>query len=439
MRIDRLEITNFKRFAHASLTLHPQFTLLAGTNGVGKTSWLDALSIAMGVWLESPPDSSVRNFKRKLLDSEIRLHPSLEGDRIQFRQIAPAIVKATGCVAGQEGITWTRRSGARQGVAAYDLSPAQKVVDKVYRQVGQGEKVRCPVIAYYGAGRTWLPSNRRALRPSKSNGRAIRWAAFYDWCNERIRFDDLKRWFQRETTEMGNRQGRRRPGFDAVVRAVLSCVPDADRVWFDSDRDDIVLSIAGHAQPFGNLSAGQRTMLGLVADLAIKCVTQNAWLLPEDQLDGDQDTVPRVLRETPGVVLIDELDVHLHPIWQRRVASDLKRNFPSLQFVATSHSPQIIGELQPEEIRLMTMEDTQPQSPGQSFGLDSNEVLQSLMGADALDPDIEREYATLFDLLTQRPLDAAEAKLHALQGRLGKTAPLQRATATLDRIRLLGR
>jgi len=437
MRIDRLEITNFKRFEWQSLALHPQFTLLAGANGVGKTSLLDALSIAMGVWLESPPDSSVRNCKRKIFDSEIRLHPSLEGDRIQFQQIAPAIIKATGSLAGQGGITWARRSGARRSVSAYDLSPAQKVVDKVYRQVRQDEKVICPVIAYYGAGRTWLPSNRRIERPVKSNGPALRWAAFYDWCNERIRFDDLKRWFQRETTEMGNRQGRRRPGFDAVARAILSCVPGADRVWFDSDRDDIVLSITGHAQPFGNLSAGQRTMLGLVADLAIKCVTQNAWLLPEDQLDGDKDTIPRVLRETPGVVLIDELDVHLHPIWQRRVASDLKRNFPAIQFVATSHSPQIIGELQPEEIRLMTMEGIQ--TPGQSFGLDSNEVLQSLMGADALDPDVEREYATLFNLLTQRPLDAAEAKLHELQARLGKTAPLQRATATLDRIRLLGR
>jgi predicted ATP-binding protein involved in virulence len=439
MRINRLEITNFKRFAQASLTLHPQFTLLAGANGVGKTSWLDALSIAMGVWLESPPDTSLQNCKRKLLNSEIRLHPSLEGDRTLFREIPPAIVKATGSIAGQSDVTWARRSGARSDVAFGLLRPAQKLVDALYAQDRRGEKVICPVIAYYGAGRAWLPSNRRVERPGKPSGPALRWAAFYDWCNERIRFDDLKRWFQRETTEMGNRQGRRRPGFDAVVRAVLSCVPDSDRVWFDSDRDDIVLSIAGHAQPFGNLSAGQRTMLGLVADLAIKCVTQNAWLLPEDQLDGDPDTVPRVLRETPGVVLIDELDVHLHPIWQRRVASDLKRNFPSLQFVATSHSPQIIGELQPEEIRLMTMEDAQPQSPGQSFGLDSNEVLQSLMGADALDPGIEREYATLFDLLTQRPLDAAEAKLHALQARLGKTAPLQRATATLDRIRLLGR
>lgn len=437
MRIDRLEITNFKRFAHQSLTLHPKFTLLAGANGVGKTSFLDALSIAMGVWLESPPNSSVRNCKRKILDSEIRLHPSLEGDRIQFQQIAPAIIKATGSLARQEGITWARRSGAHRGVAAYDLRPAQQVVDKVYRQIQQGEEIICPVIAYYGAGRTWLPSNRRTERPVKSNGPALRWAAFYDWCNERIRFDDLKLWFQRETTEMGNRQGRRRPGFDAVTRAILSCVPDADRVWFDSDRDDIVLSIAGQAQPFGNLSAGQRTMLGLVADLAIKCVTQNAWLLPGDQLDGDNDTAPRVLRETTGVVLIDELDVHLHPVWQRRVASDLKRNFPAIQFVVTSHSPQIIGELLPQEIRLMTPAGIE--IPGQSFGLDSNEVLQILMGAEALDPDVKREYAALFDLLTQRPLDAAEAKLRDLQAQLGPTAQLQRAAATLDRIRLLGR
>ena len=134
-----------------------------------------------------------------------------------------------------------------------------------------------------------------------------------------------------------------RPGFEVVRRAILGCVLGADGVWFDADREQIVLSIDGNAQPFGNLSAGQRMMLALVADIAIKAVTQNAHLLPADELGAEDDPLPRLLRETPGVVLIDELDVHLHPRWQRRAATDLKRTFPGIQFVCTSHSPQVIG------------------------------------------------------------------------------------------------
>lgn len=437
MRIDRLELTNFKRFAQASLELHPQFTLLAGVNGVGKTTWLDALSIAMGVWLESPPHSSVRNCKRKLWDSEARLVPDLVGDRTQFRPQTPVRVQATGTIAGASNIPWLRQAGTRRGQTNANLRPALQLIETLYARDRRGERVLCPIIAYYGAGRAWLPSNRRINRAHLASSPALRWQAFYDWCNERIRFDDLKNWFSRETIETGNRQGRRRPGFEAVTRAVLGCVPKADRLWYDPDRGDIVFSIAGEPKPFELLSAGQRMMLALVADIAIKCITQNAWLLPPEELDGSVSEPPAVLAQTPGVVLIDELDVHLHPSWQRRVATDLMHWFPAIQFVATSHSPQIIGELQPDQIRLLT--DNGVEQPGQSFGLDSNLILQTLMGADELNEGVKRDYEQLFTLLTQRPLVPAEAKLQELQAKLGPTAPLLRAAATLERIRLLGK
>ena len=139
-----------------------------------------------------------------------------------------------------------------------------------------------PVIAYYGAGRAWLPHRERYKTRSASNGPARRWAAFYDCLNERIRIADLGDWFHREAIAAVNRGGQFRPGFEVVRRAVLRCVPGADRMWFDGDRSEIVLSIEGRAQPFSNLSAGQRMMLALVADIAIKAVTQNNHLVPEE-------------------------------------------------------------------------------------------------------------------------------------------------------------
>src|SRR5437879_1650712 len=110
MRIDRLELENFKKFEKQSFDLHPHFTLLVGENGSGKTSVLDGLAVAMGVWLVHPPDSEVRNSGRKILRSEIRLEGRREGDRIQFREISPTVVSAIGNIAGQEGVTWKRRN-----------------------------------------------------------------------------------------------------------------------------------------------------------------------------------------------------------------------------------------------------------------------------------------------------------------------------------------
>jgi predicted ATP-binding protein involved in virulence len=288
---------------------------------------------------------------------------------------------------------------------------------------------------YYGAGRAWLPSNQRVPKQAKTEGPARRWAAFYDCFSERIRFAELRRWFLSEAIERGNRSGRWRPGFEVVRRAVLRCVPDSDDVWFSTDRDQIVLSIRGNAQPFDNLSAGQRMMLALTADLAVKAVTQNAFLLPPDELGHDDEPLPRVLRETPGVVLIDELDVHLHPKWQRRVATDLKQTFPSIQFVCTSHSPQVIGEVSPSEVRLL---DASEPVPSQSFGMDSNWILEVLMDGKDMDPDVKKDIKAVQELAVKRDFQRARALLGGLRQRVGTSKEIQLAASTVDRVDLLG-
>jgi len=421
MRIDQLELQNFKRFERQGLTLHPQFTLLVGENGSGKTTFLDALAVASGIWLVKPPDSTLANSGRAILPAEIRLEPKLKGDRVQFEEQRPVVVKATGRIGDHEHVSWTRQIRASgKKTSNTDAKEALQLVEEVYRKDGAGVSVPCPVLAYYGAGRAWLPSNQRVPRP-KGNGPARRWAAFYDCFNERIRFAELQEWFRRETTERGNREGRWRPGFEVVRRAVIKCVPDGGDVWFDADGDQIVLSIAGNAQPFGNLSAGQRMMLALVADWAIKAVTQNAFLLPSDQLGPEDEPWPRVLRETPGVVLIDELDVHLHPNWQRRVANDLKSTFPGIQFVCTSHSPQVIGELKPEELRFLDAPEVT--IPPRSYGVDSSRILEELMDAEPRNASVAELLRKLADLMDEENFDEARQLLSEVEAQLGPDDP----------------
>jgi len=198
-----------------------------------------------------------------------------------------------------------------------------------------------------------------------------------------------------------------------------------------------VLSIAGNAQPFDNLSAGQRMMLAMVADLAIKCVTQNAYLIPADDLGPEDEPLPRVLKQTPGVVLIDEVDVHLHPIWQRRIATDLKETFPSIQFICTSHSPQLIGELQPEEIRLM--HDGKITQPSLSYGMDSNWVVETIMGGSKCNADVKERLAKVFALIKDKKLPEAEDAALKLRGDVGNSDDIQRAVSMIERIKLLGK
>jgi predicted ATP-binding protein involved in virulence len=290
------------------------------------------------------------------------------------------------------------------------------------------------VIAYYGAGRAWLPHRERSKKKTKATGPARRWAAFHDCLNERIRLTDLAEWFQVEAIAAVNRGGQFRPGFEAVRRAVLSCVPGADGMWYDGDRKEIVLSIGGRAQPFSNLSAGQRMMLALVADIAIKAVTQNNFLVPPDALTPEDEPLTRVLTQTPGVILIDELDVHLHPRWQRRVATDLKTTFPAIQFVCTSHSPQVIGEVSPNEVRLLD-EPHVGERPAHSYGLDSNAILEEVMEAESRTLQGQMVIDAAEQALEEGDLEAAQRALHELKElQHGDTRDTARIEATINNL-----
>lgn len=425
MRIDRLTVQNFKKFSHQVFSLHPQFTLLIGDNGSGKTSILDALAVAMAIWLVDPPDSTLRKSGRNIQGKDIRLEATRIGDRVQFREQRPTVITAEGTINRSETVHWTRQE-EKAKTSKPDAKEALNIIRETYKRDSAGQHEICPVLAYYGAGRAWLPSKQRFPTPPKSSGPARRWDAFYECFNERIRFEDLERWFLDETTAAGTRKGRMRPGFQAVRRAVLGCIPGAGDIWFDADRREIVLSIEHTTQPLSNLSAGQKMILALVADIAIKAVTQNAFLLPpESQKEND---VMRVLHETPGIVLIDELDVHLHPLWQRRVATDLKRTFPSLQFVCTSHSPQVIGELSADEISNLDEDATHP---GRAFGIDSSRILEEVMHTPRRNEQIDRLLTELAKQIDREEFEAARTTMALLETKLGPDDPELTRAGTL--------
>ncbi len=438
MRIDRLRLRNFKGFVDAQFDFHPRFNLIVGENGAGKTSVLDGLAVAAGIWLADPPDSSLINSGRNIYPGELRLVAVKDGDRFQFRETGEGVsVTAAGQIGASEVVEWTRqvRAGGIRTTNA-DAKPAQRIIADYFKRDVAGERLIFPVIAYYGAGRAWLPSRDRSKSKAKANATAMRWAAFYDSLFERIRPGELQAWFQAEAIATGNRSGRSRPGYQVVRQAVLNCVPGADDLYFDGDRKELVFSIQKRAQPFSNLSAGQRMLLTLVADLAIKAVTQNNHLVPPEELQAEDSPTPRVLRQTPGVVLIDELDVHLHPRWQRGVIADLRRTFPAIQFFATTHSPQIVGETPVAEIILLKRDGSWSR-PDQSVGLDSNEVLKDIMHAETINKAAAADLEALERLIADAEFERAREKIADLRRAYGELVRLAGAEAYMARMEIL--
>lgn len=426
MRIDRLEIENFKKFSDYTLDLHPQFTLLVGDNGTGKTTILDALAIAAGIWLVNSPDTTLKNSRRNILPSEIRLE-ALKSDTItQFIERKPVQIKAIGTINSQP-VQWLRQiktNGSR--TSNTKAKKALEIISTLFQQVEAGEKIWLPIVAYYGAGRAWLPSNQRDPKATTHTSPARRWDAFYDCFEERIRIADIHTWFQKEAIASVNRQGQMRAGYKVVKFAILRCIPNADDLWFDPERSEIVVSIQGNPQPFSNLSAGQKMMVGLIADIAIKIVTQNASFLTEE-LDVSRQELPLILQQTSGLVLIDEIDVHLHPKWQRQVVDDLTKNFPSIQFVCTSHSPLVIGEVEASCIRVLERDEETGKVistiPLESYGLDTNRILEEQMGSSERNKEVANKLHALFRLIDDEDFDGARQAMIPLGEKIGHQAP----------------
>ena len=423
MRIDRLEIKNFKKFSDYTLDLHPQFTLLVGDNGTGKTTILDALAIAAGVWLVNSPDTTLNNSRRNILPSEIRLEAIANDTVTQFIERKPTQITAIGTI-NNRPVTWLRQiktNGSR--TSNTEAKQALDIISNLFQQVELGAKIWLPIMAYYGAGRSWLPSNQRDPKALTNTLPSRRWDAFYDCFEERIRITDLHTWFQKEAIASVNRQGQMRSGYNVVKFAILRCIPDAEDLWFDGDRGEIVVAIDGEPQPFSNLSAGQKMMVALIADLAIKIVTQNASFLTEE-LDTDNKKLPQILQQTSGLVMIDEIDVHLHPKWQRRVIKDLKSTFPLIQFICTTHSPIIISEVEAECIRVLKPHAVTI-TPPSALGLDANQVLDELMGVSERNRETADSLHQLFKLIDLEDFQAAyrEIEMNPDIKRLGELAP----------------
>ena len=417
MRIEHLTLKNFNGFGSCELEFNPKFNLLVGDNASGKTTVLDALSIAVDSWILG----ITGNEKAGGIDpDQVRVVAHRHEDSFSFEKQWPSRIEARGLVMRNQ-LTWARELSRKGGRTTYaEASNIFGAASGAARKVREGEDITLPLICSYGTERLWFETRHRKskkkveginLLPSRLDG--------YRDCNSfEIQETELLKWIRAEFLA-GLQRRQETVAFRAARDAITSCVESAATLYWDERYGDLVVTMEQLGQQlFKNLSDGQRIVLTLVGDLAKRAATLNPHL-------GDT-----VLEMTPGVVLIDELDLHLHPKWQRHVIRDLKKTFPAIQFIATTHSPQLIGEAQPEEIIRL---GGQPPNPAQSFGMNSDWILKHVMGASERDPSVKAKLVEVEQLINDFKLDEARVKVDELRSEIGNDPDLVRFSARIDR------
>ena len=316
----------------------------------------------------------------------------------------PTVVTAEGSIAAfkdlQFGptIKWSRAiervGGKTTSKDAADLRLVSKAIQK---HASSNVPTTFPLVSYYGTGRMWR-QKRSSRNPTKSEarGRLRGYVAALDPASD---IKSLNRWLRSADWTEENKN-RKVSGARAIKAAVLACMTEFDDLRFDVEFGEMALVKRGGEgerrrwMPFHELSDGYRNLLGMVADIAYRAAVLNPHL-------GDDAAA-----ETPGLILIDEIDLHLHPTWQRRVVDDLRRALPRVQFIASSHSPFIIQSLRPGElINLDT--DARAEYANQSI----EDIAQDVMGVEQPARSkvfLEKEEAASQYLLLSRSLPDAQ-------------------------------
>ena len=362
MRIDRLEIRNFRCFEHRAFEFDPRFTLLIGANATGKTAVLEALAVALGAVLTPVPDAASRGIGRR----DVRRIYRFAGETGHFEDQYPARIEAGGSFGGRE-LVWVRElKSAKSRTTRGETREIRRAMSDLIRQSIDNDHTVYPCIGYYGTDRFGL-GQRRTAKGVDPSGRNSRYIGYQGCLTPTSSPRYLTAWIKRLALIEAQR-GEPLKTLRAVYEAIAACVENALAAEFDFEEDDIVVEFGNDTRaPFQTLSDGQRSMGAIAADIAMRCSQLNPHL-------ND-----RASAETPGIVLIDELDLHLHPRWQRGVIEDLGKTFPRLQFIATSHSPFIIQSVSEGGVINLDQGDDLPETPElQSI----EDVAENIMGVE---------------------------------------------------------
>ena len=379
-----VQLWNYKAAGDLRLELGKRLHVFVGDNGAGKTTVLDGIAAGLA--------KVAAKAGAKSLGAE-RVSLRLEKTRRKGGQYAPqsAVVVRLGA-----GTCVDKFEVQRPNLSVFSDdffqgptipgADAARWFSARWTDAHHLTSDYLPVFAYYTADRAAIPTAPK----SKQDVAPKRWEALRGAFGAEASYSDLVTWFSAmeraelyEMRRVGN-ASYRDPVVDAVRKAVRQMVEGVTTLSFDPTSGHLQVEAKGDAgvdrYSLDELSGGGRVMVALVADLARRMMQAN----PDHGLDS------------PAIVLIDELDLHLHPKWQARVIDDLMGTFPNAQFIVSTHSEQIISAIPTELVRAIRtgVDGVRSYRIGDLEGASYDRALEDGMGLDRRRPE---PYQNLLD------------------------------------------
>lgn len=386
--------------------------VLAGVNGSGKSTLLDSIAMFL-----APAVATLQGTQaHKALYGLNRNAIHIQADEAQAELNFASETKKH---------TWKLKA-TRKDAKWVDLPASRKWARELSQNLLEDKSLEAPVLCYYPAVRFYVHEGL-TRKPAEPESFEIPQLYAYAYALEmgQRSFSSVVTWFRRrEDVESERRRfddsNYQDPYLETVRKAVIDFMNALSGDLFSTMRirrpvdepanSHMYITKEGLELPLFNLSDGERSCIALVADLAQRLAAAN----PPNSKTKSSPLQGR------GVVLIDELELHLHPKWQRRILPALTKTFPQCQFIVTTHSPQVLSSVRYEQIRLLSGFQVD-QRLIYTEGRDSNAILQELLDVPKRPEAAQNEIDQLAQWIDAERFDEARMKLRELEHRWGST------------------
>ena len=385
MNIKSITVQNFRGFENKTFEFDSKMNVVLGDNTTGKTTLLHAAQIALGAYLQAmtliPGGKAYRrNFKqtdqvKKRSELSKSFLPDVNKPQIS---IVTDFYRATfnhdtGSINGNNiEVSWYRNSNNISRRSASELMNAVSEMEDARRRADDTRiNSIFPLMLSFGAAR--LDKNYKGAEKTKA--RETREAKAYKCAlDEQVDFKSAFNWLYRYDKNL-NKSKEFEGTIDAFLEAMGKAIPALKIIEIDTKNEEFNAEIqmtkdpAPHWLTYDMMSDGFKAMINIVAEIAYRCIELNGFL------------GRNAVKQTPGVVLIDELDLYLHPHWQQHVLADLQKAFPKFQFILTTHSPFIVQSVDTNNIIVLDTSYIGSESPS-NRGIE--EIAAAAMGMEGM-------------------------------------------------------
>ena len=360
MKIVSLKLINFKGIKNLKFELEGKSAVFFGVNGVGKSSILRGINLIFS------------NIINKVVKNRFK-----QGIYIELSDIS---ADAEACVVqanliSQDGFVFEYGFiMERKGKNRRHNKDSLESINKYFEQKYSNADTNIPIFVNYGVNRLVLDVPLRI----KIKHIFDRESAFEKAIENRIDFRTFFEWFRHQEDFENQQKVRENKTYEdislkAVRKAILNMFEGFSNLQIERNPLSMKINKGKTTLSIEQLSDGEKCTLALIGDLARRLSLANP--SRKNPLQGE------------GVVLIDEIELHMHPAWQREILSKLKKTFPNIQFIITTHSPQVLGEIT-EDFNIFSLENNNGEISyskiNSLIGWDSNYILEDYMGTTSL-------------------------------------------------------